>query len=111
VRADPVGARWAPARRPPRDSRPHEALDIKDLLGVQHVVEGAPQLVGQGRQRLGLAQLRRQALEQRGDALVGAALHTAASEKGHLSQALPAFLLPVPTRWPADSWAAPHRRA
>jgi hypothetical protein len=49
---------------------PHEALDIKDLLRVQQVVEGPAQLVRQGRQRLGLAQLRGQPLEQSADALV-----------------------------------------
>src|SRR5262245_43696216 len=49
---------------------PHEALDIEDLLGLQHVVEGAAELVGQCRQGFGLAELRRQPLEQRADALV-----------------------------------------
>ena len=49
---------------------PHEAVDVKGLLRVEHVVEGPAQLVRQGRQRLGLAQLRRQPLQQGADALV-----------------------------------------
>src|SRR5262245_4025067 len=49
---------------------PHEAVDIEDLLRVQHVVEGPAQLVGQRRQRLGPAQPRRQPLQQGADALV-----------------------------------------
>ena len=49
---------------------PHEAVDIKDLLGVQHVVEGAAQLLGQGRIGLGFAQLGRQPLQVGVEALV-----------------------------------------
>src|SRR5947207_3226467 len=36
------------------------------------------------------------------------ALSTAASEKAHFSQALPALRLPTPTRRPADSCTAPQ---
>ena len=34
-RAGPIGSRSASARRPPRGSVSHEAVDIEDLLGVQ----------------------------------------------------------------------------
>src|SRR5262245_64968411 len=68
--AGPIGSRSASARRPPRGSGPHEALDIKDPLGVQQVVERSAQLVGQGRQRLRLAQLRGQPLEETAEAFV-----------------------------------------
>ena len=54
----------------PAASMSHEALDIKDLLGMEHVVESPAQLVGQRRQRLGLAQTRRQPLQQAADAFV-----------------------------------------
>lgn len=95
----------------PAASTSHEALDIKDLLGMEHVVEGPARLVGQGRQRLGLAQPRRQPLQEAADAFVLLALKTAASEKAHFSQALPALRQPTPTRLPADSCTAPHSRA
>src|SRR5262249_57641560 len=68
--AGPIGSGSAPARRPPRSSVSHEAVDIEYLLRVQHVVEGPAQLVGRRRQRLGLARPRRRPVEQGADALV-----------------------------------------
>src|SRR5262245_50438276 len=45
-------------------------MDSNDLLRVQPVLEGAAQLVGQHRQRLRLAQPRRQSLREGAEALV-----------------------------------------
>src|SRR6516162_2214132 len=68
--AGPVGSRWASARRPPRGSVPYEAGDVEDLLRMEQVVEGPAQLVGQRRQRLGLAQPGGQALQVGADLVV-----------------------------------------
>ncbi len=105
----------APVRRRlagrPAASASHETVDVKDLLGMEHVVEGPAQLVGQRRVRFRLAHARRQPIQEFADAFVLLALRTAASEKAHFSQALPALRLPTPVRLPADSCTAPHSRA
>ena len=48
----------------------HETVDVEDLLGVEHLIEGASELVGEGRVRLGFAEPGRQAVQEGADALI-----------------------------------------
>lgn len=63
-RAPPFVARVGRRAHPSPPLRPQEALQIEGLLARQHEVDGAPDLVSQYRERLGLAVLAFQASEQ-----------------------------------------------